>query len=144
MSHFWHMSFHQSPDMPEALIQGRERMYLTWFYKKFAYDKSSITNEAIDEFARCYSAPGGLRASLAHYRAMPESARIISELAQTKLTIPCIAYGGRSCLADWPLKLLRQVARKVEGGIIDNCGHWVSEERPEWLTETLCEFFSRQ
>jgi pimeloyl-ACP methyl ester carboxylesterase len=29
----WWVSFHQTPDIPEALVQGKEKEYLTWFYK---------------------------------------------------------------------------------------------------------------
>ena len=34
----WHIFFHQAPDVPEALIQGQEREYLTWFYRNEAYN----------------------------------------------------------------------------------------------------------
>lgn len=142
MSQFWHMGFHQALDMPEALIGGRERMYLTWFFRKFAYNKLAVSPQAIDEFVRCYSAPGGLRASLAHYRAMPQSAGQIAKLAADPLDIPCVVFGGEVCLRDWPLKLLRQAAKNVQGGIIERCGHWVAEERPDWFVETLVEHFA--
>lgn len=140
MSNFWHMNFHQVPDMPEALIGGRERLYLTSFFRDFAYDKFAVSAEAIDEFVRCYSAPGGLRSSLAHYRAMPESAIQIASLAETKLTIPCLAFGGERCLGDWTATMLREAAEDVQGGTIDQCGHWVPEERPDWFCRTLREW----
>jgi len=141
MQAFWHMSFHQAADMPEALIQGRERMYLTWFYRKFAYDKAAVTPAAIDEFVRCYAAPGGLRASLAHYRAMGQTTETIAKLSSNLLDIPCLAYGGERCLRDWPLKQMSKVASNVRGGIIERCGHWVSEERPDWFCDELAAFF---
>jgi len=28
----WWFPFHQTPDIPEALVDGKERMYLSWFY----------------------------------------------------------------------------------------------------------------
>ena len=33
----WWFAFHQTPDIPEALVQGKEREYLSWFYKGLAY-----------------------------------------------------------------------------------------------------------
>ena len=29
----WHHAFHMTPDLPEALVIGREREYLSWFYE---------------------------------------------------------------------------------------------------------------
>ena len=35
---YWHMAFHAEPDIAESLIVGRERLYLSWFYRKFGYN----------------------------------------------------------------------------------------------------------
>src|SRR3712207_4793249 len=29
----WWVLFHQTPDVPEALVQGKEKEYLSWFYQ---------------------------------------------------------------------------------------------------------------
>ena len=34
----WWPIFHQTPDIPEALVQGKEMMYLSWFYHNLAYN----------------------------------------------------------------------------------------------------------
>ena len=34
----WWPSFHQTPDIPEALVQGKEMIYLSWFYHNLAYN----------------------------------------------------------------------------------------------------------
>ena len=54
----WHIFFHQAPDVPEALVQGQEREYLTWFYRNEAYNPAAITQADIDEYVSHYSAPG--------------------------------------------------------------------------------------
>ena len=33
----WHHAFHMTPDLPEALVQGREAAYLGWFYRAFSW-----------------------------------------------------------------------------------------------------------
>jgi pimeloyl-ACP methyl ester carboxylesterase len=38
----------------------------------------------------------------------------------------------------------RRVATDVRGGIVENCGHWIPEERPEWLVEQLLTFFGEE
>ena len=47
----WWFAFYQTPDIPETLIEGKEREYLSWFMKGLAYNPSAISEEAIDIFA---------------------------------------------------------------------------------------------
>jgi len=138
----WHFMFHQAPDVPEALVSGRERLYLTWFYKTFAYNKAAIGEEEIAEYVRCYSAPGGLRAGFAHYRAFPEDARQVADWARTKLKMPVLALGGEFSLGEITNKLYGAVAEDVRGVVVPECGHWVAEERPGYLIDQLLAFFS--
>src|SRR5262244_1561546 len=39
---FWWVLLHQTPGLPEALVQGKEMMYLSWFYHNFAYNPSNL------------------------------------------------------------------------------------------------------
>jgi pimeloyl-ACP methyl ester carboxylesterase len=56
----WWSVLHQTRDLPEALVQGKELMYLSWFFNNLAYNPSALTPD-INEFVSHYSAPGGLR-----------------------------------------------------------------------------------
>jgi pimeloyl-ACP methyl ester carboxylesterase len=67
----WWGIFHQVPDVPEALVQGKEMMYLSWFYRGLTYNPAAITQADINEYVSHYSAPGGLRAGFEYYRAFP-------------------------------------------------------------------------
>jgi pimeloyl-ACP methyl ester carboxylesterase len=55
----WWVIFHQTPDVPEALVQGKEMEYLSWHYQNLAYNPAAITQAAINEYVSHYSAPGG-------------------------------------------------------------------------------------
>jgi len=57
----WFLSFPQLPDLPEALVDGKETTYLSWFYHNLAYNPSAITQADINEYVSHYSAPGGMR-----------------------------------------------------------------------------------
>jgi len=46
----WWIIFNQVPSVPEFLVEGREREYLSWFYQNEAYNSAAITQEAIDEY----------------------------------------------------------------------------------------------
>jgi pimeloyl-ACP methyl ester carboxylesterase len=54
----WHMGFQSVPELPELLIQGKERPYLRWFFEHFAYDPSAITAADLDEYVAAISQVG--------------------------------------------------------------------------------------
>jgi len=33
-----------------------------------------------------------------------------------------------------------RIAEDVRGGVADDCGHWIPEERPDWVVEQLLAF----
>lgn len=140
----WHVPFHLAPDVPEALITGRERTYLTWFYKEYSYDPAAFTEEDISEYVRCYSAPGGLRAGFEYYRAIFENIDRNRESAKEKLEMPVLALGGESVLGAFPLHSLQQVAKDVRGGVVERCGHYMVTERPHYVAEQLLAFFGEE
>src|SRR5215213_2364629 len=86
----WWFAFYQVPDLPEALLEGKEREYISWFMKGLAYNPSAITEEDIDVFASHVSAPGGMRAALEHFRAFPIDAEQNKESAKDKITKPVL------------------------------------------------------
>ena len=90
----WWVLFHQTPDVPEALVQGKEMEYLSWHFQNLAYNPAAITQEAINEYVSRYSAPGGMRAGFEHYRAFPQDAIQNQNYSKTKLTMPVLALGG--------------------------------------------------
>jgi len=140
----WHHAFHQTPDMPEALIAGREDIYLGWFYRNYGHRPDVISDLDIAEYLRVYRQPGALRAGFEYYRAIPRD--IVdnqASAARFKLPMPVLALGGDS---GWGrgmevVELLRRMAADVRGGVIANCGHWVPEEQPEELLRQLLAFF---
>jgi pimeloyl-ACP methyl ester carboxylesterase len=145
----WHHQFHMTPDLPEALVHGRERIYLQWFYRTFAYRSGAIDEDALAEFVRTYGQPGALRAGFEYYRAIGEDARANAAQLATgfRLPMPVLAIGGavsyphgRGRGKDVEASL-RRVAENVRGIVVPDCGHFVPEEAPEFLTEQLFEFF---
>ncbi len=136
----WHIPFQQAPDLPEALVAGRERLYLTYHYQRFAYNPASITNAEIDEYIRHYAAPGAMRAAFAWFRAFPQDAKANQEYAKAKLPMPVLAMGG--AVSNGPIMLaeFQVVASNVRGIVIDDCGHWIADERPQYFTERLLSF----
>jgi pimeloyl-ACP methyl ester carboxylesterase len=137
----WHIPFHMARDIPETLVEGKEREYLTWFYRNGAYNPAAITEDDIDEYVSHYSAPGGMRAGFEYYRAIPLGVEQIKEYSKVKLPMPVLALGGEYSFGTAALDSMKSLATDVRGGIVPLSGHWIAEERPDFLTEQLFKFF---
>lgn len=139
----WHHFFHQVPDLPEALVDGRERTYLSWFFRTFAHRPDAIPESDIDVYVRAYSRPGAMRAGFEYYRAIPRVAAELGEIFETvRLEMPILAIGGTGGMGRGTEvgESLSRIAEHVESHLIDDCGHWVPEEQPEVLLRHLLPF----
>jgi pimeloyl-ACP methyl ester carboxylesterase len=144
----WWFVFHQTPDIPESLVQGKELMYLSWFYHNLAYNPAAITQDDINEFVSHYSAPGGMRAGFEYYRAFPQDAIENQNYSKTKLIMPVLAvFGsyypalGGNITGNPALYSMKALAQNVRGIQIPNSGHWGPEERPDFVIKMLDNFF---
>lgn len=138
----WWMAFLRVPDVPEMLLAGREREFLTWVYRQFAYNPAAITNEDIDEYMRTYETPGGMRVLAELYRAIYVTFAQNEQNAKTKLKMPVLALGGEANLKDLLYEQTKTLAEDVRGGTVPACSHWIPEERPDYLLEQLQNLFS--
>lgn len=138
----WHFAFHTLLDLPEALITGRERLYLEWFLKRKTATPEIFSDEDIDEYLRVFSASGGLRAGLAYYRAVAQSAAQNRALqAEGPLSVPILAISaGQGSIADMAAPL-RPFADHVEGVLVPHSGHFLPEEQPQAIARELNTFF---
>jgi pimeloyl-ACP methyl ester carboxylesterase len=143
----WWIIFHQTPDVPEALVQGKEMTYLSWFYQNLAYNPAAITQADINEYVSHYYAPGGMRAGFEYYRAIPQDAIQNENYSKTNLTMPVLAlgagyipaFGGNpNTAAENGMKML---AQNVTGIIVPNSGHFIQEEQPDVVVKLLNNFF---
>ncbi|CAB4929123.1 unannotated protein [freshwater metagenome] len=138
----WHNAFHAVADLPEAMTVGRERTYLSYFWERNAYNASAIEPEAIEEYVRCYSGLGAMRAGFNWYRTMDQDLPAMQEAARTKLTMPVLALGGDASLGGTPGNAMRAVAENVESAVIERCGHWMPEEQPAATLDRLLTFLA--
>jgi pimeloyl-ACP methyl ester carboxylesterase len=144
----WWVVFHQTPDVPEALVQGKEMLYLSWFYHNLANNPAAITQEDINEYVSHYSAPGGMHAGFEHYRAFPQDAIQNQNYSKTKLTMPVLALGGEyiptlggKIAMPTVIYGMKILAQNVTGIIVPNSGHFIPEEQPQFLADQLLKFF---
>jgi pimeloyl-ACP methyl ester carboxylesterase len=144
----WWVIFHQTPDIPEALVQGKEMMYLSWFFHNLPFNPAAITQEDINEYVSRYSAPGGMHAGFEHYRAFPQDAIQNQNYSKTKLTMPVLALGGGyiptfggNITMPTVIYGMKILAQNVIAITVPNSGHYIPEEQPKFLVDQLFKFF---
>jgi pimeloyl-ACP methyl ester carboxylesterase len=138
----WHPAFHMVPNLAEHLVQGRERVYFSYFFKTFAHQPDAVPDEELEVAVKAYSRPGRLKAGFAHYRAMAESAKQNAEFMTIKLKMPVLAVGGETCFGDLPGTQMKLVADNVTTVSLKECGHWVTAEQPAAFLKELLAFLS--
>jgi pimeloyl-ACP methyl ester carboxylesterase len=141
---FWHVFFHAGmPDLAEKLVSANVEAYLSYFYTSTTYNYSPtvFSKEDIAEYVRVYSLPGALRAGFQYYRTgIQEDLDNLSSCTQ-KLTMPVLAWGGDVFLGNI-VPVWQTVAENVQGGIVEHCGHFIAEEKPEFVIQQALEFFN--
>jgi pimeloyl-ACP methyl ester carboxylesterase len=144
----WWFFFHQTPDVPEALVEGKEMEYLSWHLRGLALNPSAITQEAINEYVSHYSAPGGMRAGFEYYRAFQENVMQNQNYSKTKLPMPVLALGGSyipvlggNITMPSIIYGMQQLAENVQGIKVPNSGHFIAEEQPQFVINQLSDFF---
>jgi pimeloyl-ACP methyl ester carboxylesterase len=135
----WHFAFNALPNLPEALVAGRELTYLGWFYNN-AFQKDAIGDQDARLYARAYARASALHAGFEYYRAFDQDAAD-NRADEGRLDMPVLALGGdhspwRTYLRDQ----LKDRASTIEGDVVPECGHFIPEEQPEWLARRLMRF----
>jgi len=140
----WQFAFNRLDDLPEILVQGRERAYLTFLFATKTTRSYAIEPAALDEYVRVYSAPGALRAGFAWYRTnfSAEGLAQAKARAAKRLPMPVLALGGKDGVGDALRATVATLGDRVKGGAIgDGCGHFLPEECPDELAAAILAFW---
>ena len=137
----WWFGFHSVPGLGETVLIGHEAEYLDWFLAAGTHGRG-VPPEIRNAFASAYAGHDALRCAFSYYRALPTSARQISEaVAGSRLTMPTMAIGahpvGRALEGQ-----LRPVADDLAGHLVQDCGHIIPLDRPQELLRLLTSFLA--
>jgi pimeloyl-ACP methyl ester carboxylesterase len=132
----WHIGFHQTPDLPEKLIAGRQFIYF-----RFTLTPRSISDGEVAHYARAYTAPDHLRAGFELYRAFPANGEFF-EAQRNPVDVPIVwAAGENSEFGKIGSRMVRALrahgCRNVKDELIKNSEHYVVNEQPELVAELI-------
>lgn len=138
-SRAWHIAFHGARDVAEMLVAGKEREYVAQFVASRIYDTAAVSEADIDVYAAAYRAPGAMRAAFEMYRAFDRDAELNrAALAEAKLAMPVHLVGASMRLSgELFAKLGEEIAETSRVLVLDRCGHWIPEERPDDLSAAI-------
>ena len=129
-----------APGVPERLIVGHEREFLTWFYEGASSDPSSISEASIQETLRTFSGIEGVLGSMGVYRAAFTTIAQTTPFKENKIKTPVLALGGDKALGDKVADMVKAVAENVTARTLAKCGHFIPEEQPLELTRAFNAF----
>lgn len=138
----WHINFFHLQDYPEMLIRGREREFWSAWMKDECYNPNAISDEAVDEWVRCTTAPGGLRAIFEVYRATFENIELVEDWKSEKLDIPVLTVGSKAFIDEEVERQMEKTTDVNRSVIFEECGHSLALEAPERLAGELHEFMN--
>jgi pimeloyl-ACP methyl ester carboxylesterase len=144
--HPFHFEFHAAPEIAVPLVQGRESLYVSWFIDTQAYNKAAISTEARDVYGLAYANEHALRAGFAYYANFMKDSEDNKTFANVKLPMPVMALEGSRSEEGGKTFILGAQLSAVSDNVTDiaipKSGHWITEENPEFLTQTLLGFFA--
>jgi len=143
----WHFGFNRIEGLPEALIHGREREFLQWFFGSFKCTRTwTIDADAFEEYLRVFSFPGAVRAGLNYYREVFSAQGMAASAERCKRTLdmPILCLGGADADGDGLLRTMRQFGADVSGTVYQGVGHHLPEECPEEMAHDILEFWGRK
>ena len=144
----WHFTFHNIPDLPELLIQGKEKQYIKHFIDRLAQNPAAISAHDLEVYSLAYGSAGGMRAGLNCYRAFEQDAEINQKMLKEegKCPVRCLGLWGARSFGDE--KASRGMCEEfykgdVEFEAVPGAGHWIAEEKPDVFVEKVLAFAGR-
>lgn len=137
----WHGPFHMIPDLPEALVAGRQATYFRHFFDVGLVDRAAISEADVEHYARAYREPGHLRAAFEPYRAIPANMAFnVGE--RTAIDVPLLLAGAEQVFGPVLSELADRLRTEhgwahVEVEVLNAARHYLVEERPEVVTRLI-------
>lgn len=140
---WWHHTFHAASDIPEMLVQGREREYLDSKYREWVFNyEETFGPEFLDAFVEAYTGPGNLTGGFDLYRSIEEDAadnrRFLTE--HESYPVPLLIVTARYQVDEFLHRQVIPHADDVHSVKIDNAQHFLSIEAPLTFTALVEDF----
>jgi pimeloyl-ACP methyl ester carboxylesterase len=139
----WNFIFQMLPDLPAALTQGKEALYVGWWYENKVYKSGSIPAGDVAAYVASYARPGRMDAAFDYCRNILLDIEFNKGNFTTKSAVRLLAVGGQYSIPQMG-ESLQPYFQKCTSLIVADSGHFVPEEQPQRLADALRAFLSEQ
>lgn len=134
--YLWWFAFNQVNGLPEKLLAGHIRVEQDWLFKYFLVDESAVDARDRAVYERAYNSADAIRASNAWYQTLTQD--VSDNRSYGTLQMPVLAMGGPAY--GWMKKVVSQKASNLTTVKVENSGHFIQEEQPEFVARTMTDF----
>ena len=137
----WHVPFHMTPQLPEALLAGRQEIYFRYFFNEFTTDNTAISDADVAHYAHAYRDPDHLRPAFEFYRAMPANVTYNSGHTEP-IDVPLLLVGGEHLFGPIMPRIAESLRANygwsdVRVHVVNGAKHYLVEERPDEVAELI-------
>jgi len=138
----WYIGALAAPGVAGLLFENEARAFVgEYLYPLYGASSTAVSSEDVSEFARTYGRPGGFSGAAGLYRGMLTEGEELRALAKDKpLRMPVTTIGSRG--GAFTYTAFRGVTTQdVTALRLDGVGHYVAQEAPQLLADTLLQVF---
>jgi pimeloyl-ACP methyl ester carboxylesterase len=135
----WQFIFQMLPELPAELTQGKEDIYVGWWYKNKVFKPGVIPASDIAAYVAAFARPGRMDAAFDYCRNIVLDMQFNAAHFTEKLRIPLLAVGGDHSIPTMG-ESLKPYFQHTTSLVVADCGHFVPEEQPEVLAKALLAF----
>lgn len=141
----WYIFFFQLPFLPEWFLSRDDFAGLTGILKNTTAEPGVFSREDIREYKKSWREPPSITPYINYYRAGFFQKFFANNEHPPKITIPTLFIYGEKDTAVLP-ETVKNVGDAVDAPFseirIPDAGHWVQQEAPEIVTDSLREFLA--
>ncbi len=138
---YWYQYFQMMPGLPEVMIKGNERAWVSFFFGKKGQD-GTIPAEAVAEYIRCYSIENTPATAASFYRSMVLDAPHWATLPGKRFTMPSLYIYGNEDTVIVPANIthLEDCFDSIKVEQV-KAAHFLQEEKPQEVANLMNSFF---
>lgn len=138
----WYQFFQSIPDFPEALISGKEEVWIRFFSKGIS---RPIPEEAIAEYTRCYKIPHTITTGANFYRSIPKDRERWRGYIGKKISVPTHIIHGELdpvVIKEFLYKVDTAFEHPIKITYLKG-GHFICDEQPEEVAKSMGDFLGK-
>jgi pimeloyl-ACP methyl ester carboxylesterase len=137
----WNFLFMMMPNLPAELTQGKEALYVGWWYKTKVYKPGSIPAGDVAAYVASYARPGRMNAAFDYCRNILVDVEFNKKNFTAKSSVRLLGVGGQYSIPEMG-ESLKPYFQTTSSLVVADSGHFVPEEQPQALAKALKAFLA--